>query len=172
MDYTDQAVEAVTEAVQQEHDFGGWLSLVLVRAAAQLGSLNALTAGRPGSWESALVDQLARGLALDDDDLAAYAAGKDHAMSATYDHSRVDVATQRAALAVARALLNGDPQTAATATLGASCPVCLALTSVHLSFGLAAEAVGETGWPVSDELRLRMLHAIEATERELRAAPN
>ena len=55
----------------------------------------------------------------------------------THDHSRADRATQRAALAIARALLNGDPQAAATATLGASCPVCLALTSVHLSFGLA-----------------------------------
>jgi hypothetical protein len=74
MDYTGQAVEAVTAAAQQEHDFGGWLSLVLVRAAAQLGSLSALTAGRPGSWEAALVDQLARGLAFDDEDLAAYRA--------------------------------------------------------------------------------------------------
>jgi hypothetical protein len=72
MDYTDRAAEAVTEAAQAEHDFGGWLSLVLCRAAAQLGSLDALTAGRPGSWEAALVDQLARGLALDDEDLAAY----------------------------------------------------------------------------------------------------
>jgi hypothetical protein len=72
MDYTDRAVDAVTAAVRAEHDFGGWLSLVLVRAAAQLGSLDALTAGRPGSWEAALVDQLARGLALDDDDLTAY----------------------------------------------------------------------------------------------------
>jgi hypothetical protein len=74
MDYTDRAVEAVTAAVRAEHDFGGWLSLVLVRAAAQLGSLDALTAGRPGSWEAVLVDQLARGLAFDDEDLAAYRA--------------------------------------------------------------------------------------------------
>jgi hypothetical protein len=72
MDYTGQAVTAVTEAAQAEHDFGGWLSLVLVRAAAQLGSLDALTAGRPGSWEAELVDRLARGLAFDDEDLAAY----------------------------------------------------------------------------------------------------
>jgi hypothetical protein len=72
MNYTDRAVEAVTAAARQEHDLGGWLSLVLVRAAAQLGSLNALTAGRPGSWEAALVDQLVRGLAFDDEDLAAY----------------------------------------------------------------------------------------------------
>jgi hypothetical protein len=72
--YTRQAVTAIARAVDAEHDFGGWLSLVLVRAAAQLGSLDALTAGRPGSWEAELVDPLARGLAFDDDDLAAYRA--------------------------------------------------------------------------------------------------
>ena len=72
--YTDQAVQAVSAAARNEHDFGGWLSLVLVRAAAQLGSLDALTAGRPGSWEAGLVDQLARGLAFDDEGLAYYRA--------------------------------------------------------------------------------------------------
>lgn len=70
--YTGRAVEVVTEAARTEHDFGGWLSLVLVRAAARLGSLDALTAGRPGSWEAELVDRLARGLAFDDEGLAAY----------------------------------------------------------------------------------------------------
>ena len=70
--YTDSAVEAVTAAARAEHDFGGWLSLVLVRAAAELGSLDALTAGRPGSWEAELVDRLARGLAFDDEGLAGY----------------------------------------------------------------------------------------------------
>jgi hypothetical protein len=72
--YTAQAVAAVTEAVRGEHDFGGWLSLVLVLAAAQTGSLDDLTSGRPGSWEAALVDQLARGLAGDDDGLAHFRA--------------------------------------------------------------------------------------------------
>jgi hypothetical protein len=75
MGYTDQAVEAVTAAARDEGDFGGWLSLVLVRAAAQLGSLDALTERRPGSWEAGLVDQLARGLAFDDEGLAAYREG-------------------------------------------------------------------------------------------------
>ena len=75
MGYTDQAAEAVTAAARAEHDFGGWLSLVLCRAAAQLGTLDALTAGRPGSWEAALVDQLARGLAAGDEGLADYRAG-------------------------------------------------------------------------------------------------
>jgi hypothetical protein len=73
-DYTTRAVEALTEAVRGEADFGGWLSLVLVLAAAQTGSLDDLTAGRPGSWEAEHVDQLARGLAFDDEGLADYRA--------------------------------------------------------------------------------------------------
>ena len=72
--YTSAAIDAVTEAARTEHDMGGWLSLVLTYAAARLGSLGALTAGRPGSWEAAHVDHLARGLAFDDAGLAWYAA--------------------------------------------------------------------------------------------------
>jgi hypothetical protein len=74
VDYTTRAVEAVTEAIRGETDVGGWLSLVLVLAAAQTGSLDDLTAGRPGSWEAEHVDALARGLAGDDEHLAAFAA--------------------------------------------------------------------------------------------------
>jgi hypothetical protein len=73
MNHTSQAVEAVTAAVRAEHDFACWLSLVLVLAAAQTGSLDDLTAGRPGSWEAGHVDALARGLAFDDEGLAAFA---------------------------------------------------------------------------------------------------
>jgi hypothetical protein len=72
--YTDAAVAALTEAIRGERDFPGWLSLVLVIAAAQTGSLDDLTAGRPGSWEAQHVDALARGLAGDDDGLAHYQA--------------------------------------------------------------------------------------------------
>jgi hypothetical protein len=74
VNYTNRAVEAVTQAARAEHDLPGWLSLVLVLAAAQLGSLDSLTAGRPGSWEAELVDRLARGLAGDDDGLAHFRA--------------------------------------------------------------------------------------------------
>jgi hypothetical protein len=72
--YTSAAIDAVTEAVANEHDVGGWLSAVLAYAAARLGSLDALTAGRPGSWEAADVDHLARGLAFDDAELPRFAA--------------------------------------------------------------------------------------------------
>jgi hypothetical protein len=73
-DYTNRAVQAVSEAIRGETDVGGWLSLVLVLAVAQTGSLDDLTAGRPGSWEAGLVDRLARGLAGDDDGLAHFRA--------------------------------------------------------------------------------------------------
>jgi hypothetical protein len=59
--YTAQAVEAVAQAVEHEHDFGGWLAAVLAEVAARKGSSDALIAGRPGSWEASLVDQLVKG---------------------------------------------------------------------------------------------------------------
>ena len=72
--YTDRAATAIADAVREEHDFGGWLARVLATAAAELGSTAALTAGRPGSWEADLVQQLVRGtVGWDDDYLANYA---------------------------------------------------------------------------------------------------
>jgi hypothetical protein len=64
----DQAVAAVLAAVEQEHDFGGWLAAVLATAAAELGSSAALTAKRPGSWEADIVQQLVRGAVGWDDE--------------------------------------------------------------------------------------------------------
>jgi hypothetical protein len=72
--YTDRAATAILDAAHEEHDFGGWLAQVLATAAAELGSTAALTAGRPGSWEANLVQQLVRGtVGWDDDYLAHYA---------------------------------------------------------------------------------------------------
>ena len=67
--HTYAAVEAITTAATEEHDFGGWLADVLCRAAARLGSTAALIAGRPGSWEASLVYQLVAGTAGEDDEL-------------------------------------------------------------------------------------------------------
>jgi hypothetical protein len=39
--YSDQATAAVLAAVDQEHDFGGWLAGVLAAAGAELGSSEA-----------------------------------------------------------------------------------------------------------------------------------
>jgi hypothetical protein len=57
---TDRAVHAVLAAARTEHDFAEWLAHVLARVAGQLGSSDALTAGRPGSWEADLVQQLVK----------------------------------------------------------------------------------------------------------------
>jgi len=71
--YTTAAIDAIEAAARTEHDFGGWLSLVLAYTAARLGSVDALTAGRPGSWEAPHVEELAGGLVLDDEALRWYA---------------------------------------------------------------------------------------------------
>lgn len=60
-DYTHRAVRAMLSAARGQHDFAGWLAQVLAKVAGQLGSADALTAGRPGSWESALIAQLVSG---------------------------------------------------------------------------------------------------------------
>jgi fructose-1-phosphate kinase PfkB-like protein len=59
--YDDQARAAILAAANTEHDFGGWLAGTLASVAADLGSSDALTAGRPGSWEADLVQQLVKG---------------------------------------------------------------------------------------------------------------
>jgi fructose-1-phosphate kinase PfkB-like protein len=60
-DYTQHACNAALAASRTEHDFAGWLASVLAGVAAELGSSDALTAGRPGSWEAKLVQQLVKG---------------------------------------------------------------------------------------------------------------
>ena len=71
--YTKNARRAIQRAVQDEHDFAGWLASVLASVAAELGSTSSLTAGRPGSWEADLVQQLVKGtVGWDDDYLDTY----------------------------------------------------------------------------------------------------
>jgi hypothetical protein len=67
--YTRAAVKAIGQAVEHEHDFASWLADVLARVAARKGSSDALTAGRPGSWEASLVDQLVKGTVGYDNEL-------------------------------------------------------------------------------------------------------
>jgi len=61
--YSHRAHAANLAAARAKHDFGGWLSAILVSVAARLGSTDALTAGHPGSWEAQLVRQLTKGTA-------------------------------------------------------------------------------------------------------------
>ena len=77
--YTRSAVEALTAAVEAEHDFPGWLAAVLAEVAARTGGSDALTAGRPGSWEASLVDQLVKGTVGYDDEYLPAPDGERHA---------------------------------------------------------------------------------------------
>ncbi len=71
--YTDRAEEAVLDAARNEHDFAGWLAGVLAQVASGLGSSDALTARRPGSWEADLVQRLVKGTCgWNDEALASY----------------------------------------------------------------------------------------------------
>jgi hypothetical protein len=71
--YTKDARRAVLHAVRDEPEFGRWLASILASVAAELGSTFALTAGRPGSWEADLVQQLVKGtVGCDDDYLNTY----------------------------------------------------------------------------------------------------
>ena len=72
-DYTRDARAAILAAAREQHDFGGWIAGVLASVAADVGSTAALTAGRPGSWEADLVQQLVKGtVGWDDEHLADY----------------------------------------------------------------------------------------------------
>lgn len=66
-DYRSNAVRALLHAARREHDFAGFLASTLAEVSGQLGSSDALTYGRPGSWEAALVDQLVKGTVGYDD---------------------------------------------------------------------------------------------------------
>jgi hypothetical protein len=66
--HTRQAVKALARAVDTEPDFAGWLAGILARVAAAKGSSDALTAGRPGSWEASLIDQLVKSTVGYDDE--------------------------------------------------------------------------------------------------------
>jgi hypothetical protein len=69
-DHTQQACRAIPAAARTECDFAGWLASVLGKAA-EVGSSDTLTAGRPGSWEAELVQQLTKGTAGSGDEYLA-----------------------------------------------------------------------------------------------------
>jgi hypothetical protein len=74
--YTARAVAALTQAVRSEYDFAGWLGQVLAAVAGNIGSSDALTDGRPGSWESRLVYDLVKATVGDDEYLPAPSEGR------------------------------------------------------------------------------------------------
>ena len=160
--YTRSAVKALSTAVDTEHDFPGWLAAVLARVAARAGSADALTAGRPGSWEAALVEQLVKGtVGYGDDEHLPDSDGLD-------DHARPGLADMRAALLVTRAILDSADDTAhQEAAEGGSCPACVAMAAISYGTTLATTMAGDTGF-MSEPVRLRLLAAVDATLRRTR----
>ena len=65
------AHDAILAAVRDRARLRGWLAGVLATVAADLGSTDALTAGRPGSWEAEHVRGLVNGTVGWDDEFLA-----------------------------------------------------------------------------------------------------
>lgn len=163
--YTRSAVAAMARAVDAEHDFAGWLAAVLARTAAHAGSADALTAGRPGSWEAALVEQLVKGtVGYGDDEHLPDSDG-------LHDHARPGLADMRPALLATRAILTGDDQAAHQAAESGSCPECVAMAGISYGTTLASTMAGDTGL-MSEPVRQALLAAVGATLAELDASAN
>ncbi len=90
---------------------------------------------------------------------------------AQHGHARPSAADMRASLRTARAVLLGDDPGARAAAGSGSCPACTALAGISFGVTLASELTGDTAF-VSERSRRAMLAAIDAAERELRAAGN
>jgi hypothetical protein len=84
-----------------------------------------------------------------------------------HDHARPGIPEQRAALAVARAVILGaDADAHEAATVDGACPACTTIAAISFGFALAATIAGETGL-MSQAMRLRLLAAVNATQAEL-----
>ena len=89
----------------------------------------------------------------------------------SHDHARPGIDAQRATLATARAVFDGDPEAAHRAAGAASCARCTVISAVQLGFALGARMAGDRGF-VTERTRARLLDAISEAEAELRAAGN
>jgi hypothetical protein len=90
----------------------------------------------------------------------------------TCDHTRPDLADMRAALVIARAILDGaDHDTAHQAAGAGSCPACVAMAGISFGITLASTMAGDAMF-VSEQTRARLLAAVDAAQQELDAAPN
>lgn len=88
-----------------------------------------------------------------------------------HDHARPGLADQRATLAVARAVLNADPDAAHQAAGTGSCEACTVIAAAQFGFALVAQFTGQRMF-VSEGLRVQLLAVVDAAQRELDAGPN
>jgi len=90
----------------------------------------------------------------------------------THDHALPDLADQRAALAAARAILDGaDHHTAHQAAQGGSCPVCTAVAGISFLITAVSTMAGDKLF-VSERTRRALLAAVQAAQADLDAAAN
>ncbi len=122
--YTNQGRAAILAALRHEHGFAGWLAGILSDVAAQLGSADALTADRPGSWEAALVQQLVKGTVGWDNELL-HPARRAHLVITSSSHSAVGHSAEPYSLDSSRCVrsyLPGSPTLAGRSSPTASQP--------------------------------------------------
>jgi hypothetical protein len=90
----------------------------------------------------------------------------------THGHARPALADQRAAHATARAILTGaDADAHQAAAEDGSCPACVAVAGISFGIALAATLAGDQPF-VSERTTSAALAAVDAAERDLRAAGN
>jgi len=89
-----------------------------------------------------------------------------------HDHDRPDLADMRTALATTRVLLQtADLGAAAQAAATGSCPACVAAAGISYGLTLASTMAGDTGL-MSEQVRLALLDAVDATLRDLDTGSN
>lgn len=71
-----QLLGALRNCHESGRDLAAMIGVALARLAAELGSMAAVTAARPGSWEASLVAQLLEGTAGDDTQLRYWRAAQ------------------------------------------------------------------------------------------------
>ncbi len=92
-------------------------------------------------------------------------------MTQQHDHSRPNRAAQKAAMALMRALLADDQAAVRRAAIAGGCPACNAVAVATWGMALVQTIAGQQSG-MTPELGRVVLAWVEATESEMRAAPN
>jgi hypothetical protein len=89
-----------------------------------------------------------------------------------HDHDRPGIADMKTALGTFRVVLDSaDLKTAHEAAARGSCPVCVAVAGISFGITLASTVAGDTAF-VNEPLRLALLAAVDAAERDLDSGSN
>jgi hypothetical protein len=88
----------------------------------------------------------------------------------THDHSRPGRAAQLATMALIRAIIADDRAAIRRAAVAGGCPACNAVAVATYGFTLVLWSTGQPA--MTPEIASAILAVVEATEAELRSAPN